>query len=155
MKWGQAHTGPRVPRLISPSPATPCRCLGKRRELGKNPGAFKGGGVGESTLCTQPAWPLLGIYELPGEAWNVSQRGQAKRALEGRSVHPKPAKGAPVGQSQRLGPSSSQPVAKQESRFLPQGAWEEKGARGEGERIGEAGPWGRGKGVWSLLVLWL
>lgn len=42
-----------------------------------------------SMLSTQPGWPLLGIYELPGETWNVSQRGQAKQPSEGRSIQPK------------------------------------------------------------------
>lgn len=41
-----------TPCPVSPSPASPHRCLGKRREFRKNPGAFKGAGVGIHALYT-------------------------------------------------------------------------------------------------------
>ena len=60
-------------------------------------------------FSTQPDQPLLGIYEVPGEAWNVSQRGQAKRALEGRRIQSQTGEEGLVGQ----GCPSSQLVTKQ------------------------------------------
>lgn len=95
--------GPGSPRpLVPPAPSLPPQphqagIYGRVGSMGRTQGLLKGVGW-RSMLCTQPDRPLLGIYELPGEAWNMSQRGQAKRALEGRSIQPLTREGDSVGQ---------------------------------------------------------
>lgn len=86
----------------------------------------------------------------------MSQRVQAKRALEGRSIQPQIREAGLAGQGYRQGPPSSQSVAKQGGRLLPKGTrrtgkreLREKG-REERRRDHGGGAW-----VWSLLALWL
>lgn len=99
-------------------------------------------------LCTQPD-RLLGIYELPGEAWNMSQGDQTKRSLQGRSIQPQTREGSLVGQ----GPPSSQPVWPNRGRLLPKepGRKEKRELRKKAKE--EGGLRRRDMGVWSLLVL--
>lgn len=53
-------------------------------------------------------------------------------------------------------PPSQWPNRRVDSSPKGPGRNSELGEKGkEGQRLGEAGPWGRGKGVWSLLEFWL
>jgi len=84
-------------------------------------------------LCTQPDGPLLGIYELPGEALDLSQRGQAKRALEEGASAPNQGKafsGAGLKTETLSLPASGQMGVDQSPRAPAKG---KERAKGEGE----------------------
>lgn len=105
--------------------------------------ALKRAGVG-IYLCTSCDQPLLGTYGLLGEAWDMSQRDQAKRSSVRRSIQPQAREGSLGGQ----GPPTSQPVAKR-GRLFPKGPRrkEKRELREKGKEEGRLGRRGLGGGA--------